>query len=82
VIGLVGTSLGVTIGSVGAWALKRFELVKLDPTVYFIDHLPVAIEPLDVVVIMLASLAITMLATLWPARQAARLLPVDAIRHE
>ncbi len=82
VIGLVGTSLGVAIGGIGAWALKRYELVKLDPTVYFIDHLPVAVEPLDIVVIMVASLGITMLATLWPARQAARLLPVDAIRHE
>lgn len=82
VIGAVGTLLGVAIGGIGAWALKRFELVKLDPTVYFIDHLPVAISIADVLVITVASLAIAMLATMWPARQAARLLPVDAIRHE
>jgi lipoprotein-releasing system permease protein len=82
VIGAVGTLMGVAIGGIGAWALKRFELVKLDPTVYFIDHLPVAISIADVLVITVASLGIAMLATLWPARQAARLLPVDAIRHE
>ncbi|MCU0625080.1 MAG: ABC transporter permease [Gemmatimonadaceae bacterium] len=82
VIGAVGTGLGVAIGTVAAWALRRFELVKLDPTVYFIDHLPVAISASDVVVITVASLGIAMLATFWPARQAARLLPVDAIRHE
>ena len=50
--------------------------------VYFIDHLPVALQPLDVVIIVLASVAIATIATLHPARQAARLFPIEAIRHE
>ena len=81
-IGLVGTGLGVALGLVGAWALSRFRLIELDPSVYFIDKLPIQIEVTDVALITVASLLIAMLATLWPARQASRLFPVEAIRHE
>ena len=81
-IGFVGTSLGVSLGLVGAWALTKFRLIELDPSVYFIDRLPIDIAISDVLWITLASLSIAMLATLWPARQASRLFPVEAIRHE
>jgi lipoprotein-releasing system permease protein len=81
-IGFVGTAGGVLLGLGASVALERYELIALDPSVYFIDHLPVALEPLDVVLIVLASVAIAALATLYPARQAARLEPVDAIRHD
>jgi lipoprotein-releasing system permease protein len=81
-IGVVGTGLGVLLGLVGAWALSSFKLIALDPSVYFIDKLPIQIALSDVVWIVVASLGIAMLATLWPARQASRLFPVEAIRHE
>ena len=81
-IGVVGTGFGVGLGLLGAWALSRFRLIELDPSVYFIDRLPIQIEITDVVLIVMASLGIAMLATLWPARQASRLFPVEAIRHE
>ena len=81
-IGFVGTLLGVILGLIGAWALTRFRLIALDPQVYFIDRLPIQIAVSDVLWIVVASLGIAMLATLWPARQAARLFPVEAIRHE
>jgi lipoprotein-releasing system permease protein len=81
-IGLVGTVLGVALGLLGAAALHRFPLIKLDPQVYFIDRLPIQIAASDVLMIVVASLGIAILATLWPARQASKLFPVDAIRHE
>ncbi|MFQ5528902.1 MAG: FtsX-like permease family protein [Gemmatimonadota bacterium] len=82
VIGLVGTSLGTVGGLAVAWALDRYEFITLPGDVYFIDRLPVSIDPLDVGVIIAASLAISLVATLYPARQAASYTPVEAIRHD
>lgn len=82
VIGAVGTFAGLALGLAAAVAVDRYRLIPLDPSVYFIDHLPVDSRPLDIAFIVIASLAIAALATLYPARQAARLYPVEAIRHE
>jgi lipoprotein-releasing system permease protein len=82
VIGAVGTGLGLVIGFAGALALDKYKFIKLDPSVYFIDHLPVTTQPRDVILIVVASLLIAALATLYPAIQAAKLYPVDAIRSE
>jgi lipoprotein-releasing system permease protein len=82
VIGLVGTLAGLVLGLMAAIAVERYRLIPLDPAVYFIDHLPIDSRPLDVALIVAASLGIAALATLYPARQAARLYPVEAIRHE
>lgn len=82
VVGAVGTGGGLVLGLAVAFLLEKYRLIALDPSVYFIDHLPVAIQPLDVVMIVVASIAIAAVATLYPAKQAANLYPVEAIRHE
>jgi ABC-type transport system, involved in lipoprotein release, permease component len=82
VIGVVGTFTGLVIGLVASVVIDRNHLISLDPSVYYIDHLPISTQASDVIVIVLASLAVAAVATLYPARQAARLYPVEAIRHE
>lgn len=82
VIGGVGTGLGLALGLFTGVALDKYHLITLDPHIYFIDHLPVIMEPFDVALIAVASLVVATLATLYPAVQAAKLYPVDAIRSE
>lgn len=82
VIGLIGTLAGGTLGGVLAYLLDRYEFITLPGDVYFIDRLPVDLNPLDVGLIVLASVFISFLATIYPARRAAQLAPVEAIRHE
>jgi lipoprotein-releasing system permease protein len=82
VIGGVGTAIGLSAGLVVAYVVDKSGWIRINPAVYFIDHLPVHVEASDVLVVVLASLAIAILATVYPSRSAAGLTPVDAIRHE
>jgi len=81
-IGGVGTLLGTGLGFLIAYLVDQSGLIRIDPSVYFIDRLPVHVEPRDVLIVILASVGLALVATILPARAAARLTPVEAIRHE
>ncbi len=80
-IGGIGTVFGVVTGLVLCLGLLWFG-VRLDPDVYYVDRLPINVDPLDYGVVALCSLGITVLATIYPALAASRLLPVEGIRYE
>ncbi len=82
IIGAIGTTGGLILGVIIAMIMEKLEWPKLDPQIYFIDHVPVIVSVLEVVLVGLASMVIAGVATLYPAGQAAHLYPVDAIRHE
>lgn len=81
-IGVVGTGIGLVLGVAAGWAIDSSHLIALDPSVYFIDHLPVQMQVVDIVSIVVASVAIAVVATLHPAVVASRLYPIEAIRSE
>jgi lipoprotein-releasing system permease protein len=81
-IGLVGTALGTALGLIFGMSVNSGHLIPIDPSIYFIDHLPVLTNPLDALAVVAASLVIATLAPLYPSLQAARLDPVRAIRYQ
>jgi lipoprotein-releasing system permease protein len=81
-VGTVGTLLGLGSGLGLCHLLKRFEFIKLDPSVYYISTLPVKVEMVDVTVVSVAAVLISFLATIYPSWYASRLNPAEAIRYE
>lgn len=81
VIGAVGISLGVAAGVLVCELLSRYQFIELPGDVYFLTTLPVQIRAADLGAIVLGTSLICIFASLYPAKQAARMNPVDAIRY-
>jgi len=84
-VGFVGTATGVILGVVICWVMTRFRLLSFPPDiaeVYFVSSIPFVTRSIDLSVIAAFSLIVSFLATIVPSLRAARLNPVDALRHE
>ena len=82
IIGFVGTMLGYALGLTVGFLLKKYQFIKLPENVYTLDHLPIIITASDVIIIGVAAMTLCFLSTLYPARQASRLKPAEALRYE
>ena len=82
IIGVIGTLLGTLFGYGGCWLLDRYHFIELPKDVFYVSTLPVKIYPENFLMVGAASVVICLLATIYPARQAAGLAPVEVIRYE
>jgi len=81
-VGIVGTIAGTVIGLLLVYAQYRFHVIALDTTIYIIPAMPVEVHIMDIIVIAVAAIGLCSLASRLPAKRAAALDPVKAIRWE
>jgi lipoprotein-releasing system permease protein len=81
-ISLIGTVLGLVVGYGLSWAGGHYQFIKLDASVYSIDHLPFAPKIVDALIVTAVSLGVSLVATLYPSGSAAKVLPAEALRYE
>jgi len=81
-VGILGSLFGVLLGVLVVYLQQEFHLVPLDPTVYIIPAIPVELHIMDLILVSLTGIGLCSVAAYYPARRAAALVPVEAIRWE
>jgi lipoprotein-releasing system permease protein len=81
-IGGVGTTLGALFGWLGCLALSKYEFIKLPEGVFYVNTLPIRLDPANFAMVTAASMVICFGACLFPAWKASRVVPVDVLRYE
>lgn len=81
IIGGIGTLLGGAAGILLCYLLKTYKFIKL-PDFYYVDRLPVQMCWSDSLIILSGALLISLAAAVYPAHQAAKLIPAETLRYE
>lgn len=82
IIGIIGTVLGTVAGVIVCWIADAYKLIRFEGGTYYLDHLPFTVTGFDLVLVIVASLVICFVSTIYPARQASRLDPIAVLRYE
>jgi lipoprotein-releasing system permease protein len=81
-IGILGTALGLVAGYAVAILAGHYHWIRLSAEVYAMDYVPFVPRPMDGLLVAAVSLAISLIATVYPSQSAARVLPAEALRYE
>jgi lipoprotein-releasing system permease protein len=82
IIGLAGTVAGTIFGCATIYVLDRFKLIQIPIDVYQISYVPFVLQPLDFAAVVVAAVLVSFAATIYPARQASKLDPAQALRYQ
>jgi lipoprotein-releasing system permease protein len=80
IVGAAGTAAGLILGAAGCFALARYQFIHIPREIYGISTLPIDVAPSNFAAVALASMILCLLATVYPARQASREMPVEVFR--
>jgi lipoprotein-releasing system permease protein len=81
-VGIVGTALGGLAGIVFSYLQDKYQIISLPSDVYFISAVPMDLQITDLLAITVIALFLCWISSYYPAKKAAQLAPVDAIRSE
>ncbi len=81
-IGAVGTTVGSLLGWLACRVLDHYKLIQVPVDVYQVSYVPFTLLPQDALSVIVGSMLVCFLATIYPARTAARLDPAEALRYE
>ncbi len=82
IIGLTGTAIGDFFGITISWILNQYKLIRLEAEIYSIPYVPFHTKVWDALLISGTAILISYLATIYPARNASKLDPVEVLRYE
>jgi lipoprotein-releasing system permease protein len=80
IVGIAGTGAGLALGAIGCFILSRYHFIHIQKQIYGIATLPIDAQPLSFLIVAVASLLLCWIATVYPAHQAAREMPVEVFR--
>ncbi len=80
-IGGSGVAAGFALGFFLCWVIATFQIVSLPADIYYLTRVPVDVRPWDVAAVAVMGLTLTLVATIYPARRAAKADPVEAIHY-
>lgn len=80
IVGGSGTVAGIIVGAIGCFALAHYHFIHIPREIYGISTLPISVDAINFVWVAAASLLLCLLATIYPARQASREMPVEVFR--
>jgi lipoprotein-releasing system permease protein len=82
IIGVVGTGIGLVVGHALCYLAERYRWLRLDEAVYSLAFVPFDARLIDTLWISATAILVSFVATLYPARTATRIAPVEALRYE
>jgi lipoprotein-releasing system permease protein len=81
-IGAAGSVIGLIAGYTLCYFANQYRWIPLDETVYALSYVPFESSPFDGIWIAAAAIAVSFVATIYPARKATRITPVEVLRYE
>lgn len=81
-IGAVGSAIGLVLGYTLSYLADRYQWIRLDAEVYSLAYVPFQPRPIDALWVAAIAVGVSFVATLYPARNATKIVPVEALRYE
>ena len=82
VIGVIGTILGAIAGVILCWIQIKYQIIHLDPTVYQFAVLPMKLSIKNIALVCIFAILVSLISTIYPARQASKMNPAESLRYE